>query len=171
MKRLGLLFLSLLVTVLPLSASRMTVMADLMSLDSFLGKGCRISGEVGYRRGQVAFTVPFGYAFSLSEELSLADVSLCLRLYPFSDLELYFAADIFSYIRTFGKDSPERRDLFLSSFSCGYSFEYGHLSVEPELVFLDPAGLLEGQLQFLSERFYNYLEIYFALKIGVGFDL
>lgn len=173
MRKPGLLFLCLILLAMELSASDMhfTLSMDAAALDSFFASGKRVSFTSGIRRGQVGLEVPVSYGFSLSEELGVIDASLFLKLYPIEDVGLYMGTDVISWIHLFGVDSPEEKDIYPPSFAVGYTFTYGMLLVEPELLFQNPLRLEAQSLSFLAERFPSYRDFYFSLKVGLDLSI
>ena len=173
MRKPGLLFLCLILVLMPLTAGDMhlSLSLDASALDSFFASGKRISLAFGIRRGQVGLEIPVSYGFSLEEEIGVLDAAASLRLYPLEDIGLYMATDIISWIHLFGVDSPELKDIYPPSFNVGYTFNYGYLLVEPEIVFQNPLRLEAQSLSFLSERFPCYRDIYFSLKLGLDLSI
>ena len=173
MRKPGLLFLCLVLLAMPLCGSDMHLVISMYAsaLDSFFASGKRVSVTAGIRRGQVGLEIPITYGFSLSEELGVIDASLSLKLYPIEDIGLYMGTDVISWIHLFGVDSPEEKDIYPPSFIVGYTFTYGKLLVEPELVFQNPLRLEAQSLSFLSERFPSYRDLYFSLKVGLDLSI
>ena len=173
MRKPGLLFLCLLLLAMPLSGSDMhvSISMDASALDSLFASGKRVSVTTGIRRGQIGLEIPVSYGISLTEEIGVIDASLALKLYPIDDIGLYMGTDVVSWIHLFGADSPDEKDIYPPSFTVGYTFTYGKLLVEPEIIFQNPLRFEAQTLSFLAERFPSYRDFYFSLKVGLDLSI
>ena len=122
MAKLVYLILLLLFLLLPVFGSSFYVAFDVMSLDSFIADGNRVSFDFSYRYGDFRISLPVSYSFCLDDDISALDVALRVDAYPFRDIELFFGVDVLRYLRFFGLSSPQERNVLLSSISIGYTF-------------------------------------------------
>ena len=94
MAKLVYLILLLLFLLLPVFGSSFYVAFDVMSLDSFIADGNRVSFDFSYRYGDFRISLPVSYSFCLDDDISALDVALRVDAYPFRDIELFFGVDV-----------------------------------------------------------------------------
>ena len=169
MAKLVYLILLLLFLFLPVYGSTFYIGFDLSSADSFFADGTRLSFDFSYRHSDIRLSLPVSYSFCLDDDIAALDVALRVDYYPFSSLELFFGVDAIHYLRFFGLSSPEERNVFISSISMGYTFEFSHFYVEPRVIAQDPARLNEAESAILDDHFPFYLDYYVQLVIGACF--
>lgn len=167
MAKLVYLILLLLFLFVPVFGSSFYLAFDIVSVDSFIADGKRVSFDLSYRFSDIRISLPISYSFCLDDDISAFDIGFRVDVYPFRNLNLFFGVDAIRYLRFFGLSSPENRNVFISSIVAGYTFEFPYWFIEPRIIIQDPARINETETAILDDHFPFYYDYYVQFLVGI----
>ena len=168
MKRISVLFLTVLLFICPISG-KVFIGTDLRGIDSAFFSSLRLDAEAGFRYEELRFMFPLSYAQSYEEDFYYFEGGVNIAVYPFEKLGLFLGTTLFSGGYLLGQAAPDDNFLLSAKAFAGWTFSFPYFFIEPRITFFDVFSSADSTVSVLKSNVKQYSKCRLSLYMGVEF--